>query len=496
MLDGLIAALGPGYLFFGLVGVVLGILVGALPGLTATMGTALLLPFTFNMPPGQGLAMLGGLYVAAMFADAVPACLVNTPGTPSALATSFDGNPLTRQGKGQVALVAASFSSMIGTIVGALVFLFLTPPLATAALEFGPPEFFWLGVFALTIIAGIAGDSILKGLAGGAMGMLIATIGLSATGGTSRYTFGFPELYGGVELVVALIGIFAMPQVFTMVRRRRQEATVGQYQRVPGAAVATVKEILRKPVNLIRSSLLGAGIGVLPGAGGPVAALVSYNEAMRWSKDRQKFGKGAVEGVVASETANNGGAGASMVPMLALGVPGSAPAAVILGALMLQGLRPGPELMERDSTLVHGFAFSILIAGIFTFVVGSLVAGQLARVVTIPVHLLAPIVFLLSVVGAFAIRSNLSDVYLMLGLGLIVYFLMNLGFHQGAIGLGVILGPIVEPALVQSISIARSSSYVEVFFTRPVSIGLIVLILLSVAWSVWSKQKERSRAST
>lgn len=495
MIDGLIAALDPGYLLYGLIGVVLGIVVGALPGFTATMGTALLLPFTFAMPPGQGLAMLGGLYVAAMFADAVPACLVNTPGTPSALATSFDGHPLTQQGKGQVALVAASFSSMVGTIVGALAFLFLTGPLAAAALEFGPPEFFWLGVLALTIIAGIAGDSLLKGLAGGAIGMLIATVGLSATGGTSRYTFGVHELYSGVQLVVALIGIFALPQVFNMVRRRQQEETIGTYNRTPGAAWATVKDILSRPINLARSALIGTGIGALPGAGGPVAALVSYNEAMRWSKERTKFGKGAVDGVVASETANNGAAGASMIPMLALGVPGSAPAAVILGALLLQGLRPGPNLMETDATLVHGFAFSILIAGIFTFIVGGLLASQLARVVTVPVRLLAPIVFLLSVVGAFAIRSNISDVFIMVTLGIIVYFLMKLGFHQGAIGLGVILGPIVEPALVQSLSIAEASSIPEVFFGRPVSLVIIGLTLLSVWWSVWSKRKERSRAA-
>ncbi len=492
MLEGLMEALGPSNIMYVAIGVVAGIIVGALPGFTATMGTALLLPFTFVLPPGQGLAMLGALYVAAMFADSIPACLVNTPGTPSAVATALDGFEMTKQGRAQAAIVASCFSAMIGTFVGGLTFLFVAGPLASVALRFGPPEFFWIGIFAVTIIGGIAGDSLLKGIAGGALGMLIGTIGISATGAVSRYTFGLPELRGGISIVAALIGIFALPQILEMVSDRRKKDFVATFDRRPGVTLETVKEIVRRPTNVLRSSVVGTFVGILPGAGSPVASLVAYNEARRWSKDRRSFGKGNMEGVVASEAAGNAAAGGSLVPLIALGVPGSAPAAVILGALLLQGLKPGPNFVASQPVLVYGFAWSIILAGIVTYIAGSLLSGGIARMIMIPIRLLAPMVLFLSVVGAFAIRSSLTDVYLMLGLGIAVYLLSKLGFHPGPIGLGVILGPIVEPALVQSMALANASSVAEVFFGRPMSVLLIALTVLSAAWVIWSNAKDRS----
>lgn len=494
MLEGLFDSLLPSSLLVIGIGVVLGILVGALPGFTATMGTALLLPFTFTLEPLQGLAMLGALYVASQFADAVPACLVNTPGTPSAMATAFDGFPLTQQGKGQKALVAAGFSALAGTFVGGMAFLFLSQPLAQLALKFGPAEFFWVGVFALTIIGSIAGNSLLRGLAGGVLGMLIGTIGISATGSVARYTFGQPDLRGGLNVVAALIGIFALPQVLHMVSERRQHLTIAEYTRSAGVALETIREILRRPVNLVRSSVIGTLVGILPGAGGPVASLVSYNEAMRWSKDRRRFGRGAVEGVVASEAAGNGAAGGAMVPLVALGIPGSAPAAVILGALLLQGLRPGPQLFGSNPQLVYGFAWSIVIAGAATFIASMVLAGSLARMVMIPIRLLAPLVLFLSVIGAYAIRNSMTDVYLMVGLGVMTYLLGKVGVPAGPIGLGVILGPIIEPALVQAMSLSKASSVFDVFFTSPVSIMLILLTLVSTGWVIWSNQRERRHA--
>lgn len=493
MLEGLLTALAPASLFVITIGVVVGILVGALPGFTATMGTALLLPFTFALEPAHGLAMLGGLYVAAMFADAVPACLINTPGTPSAMATAFDGFPLTQQGQGQKALVAAGFSSLVGTTVGGLAFLFLSAPLADVALSFGPPQFFWIGVFALTIIGSIAGDSLVKGLMGGVLGMLIGTIGISATGAVSRFTFDVPELQGGVNIVAALIGVFALPQVLHMVAAHREKRLVATYQRNRGVTLSTVAEIVRRPVNVVRSSVIGTALGILPGVGSPVAALVSYNEAKRWSKDKKKFGKGAVDGVVASEAAGNSAAGGSLVPLAALGIPGSAPAAVILGALLLQGIRPGPELFVTQPELVYAFAFAVLLAGVATFIFGAAFAGSLARMVTIPVRFLAPIVLFLAVVGSFAIRNNIVDVYLMVGIGVATYLLGKLGFHPGPIGLGIILGPIIEPALVESMAIAEASSTVDVFFGSKLSLTIIALTVLSVVWTAWSNQRERRR---
>lgn len=490
MAEGLFDAVAPTSLFVIAIGVFLGILVGALPGFTATMSTALLLPFTFTLEPLEGLAMLGALYVSSQFADAVPACLVNTPGTPSAMATALDGFPLTKKGEGQKALVAAGLSALAGTTVGGLTFLLLSQPLAEVALKFGPPEFFWIGVFALTIIGSIAGRSLLKGIAGGLLGMLIATIGISATGAVSRYTFGIPELQGGLNVVAALIGVFAFPQVLNMVADRRVNPTVAKYTRSAGVAMRTVREILVRPVNLIRSSLIGTVVGVLPGAGGPIASLVAYNEAARWSKNRRKFGTGEVDGVVASEAAGNGAAGGAMVPLVALGIPGSAPAAVILGALLLQGIQPGPQLFATESELVFGFAWSIILAGAVTFVASMALAGSLARMVMIPVRLLAPIVLFLSVVGSYAIRSSMVDVFFMVGIGVVVYLLGKIGIPAGPVGLGVILAPIIEPALVQATSIAQGSSVAEVFFS-PVSIVLILLTLVCTVWVIWSNQRER-----
>ena len=493
MLEGLMMALQPSFIFWLTVGVIVGMVVGALPGLTATMGTALLVPFTFALPTGAGLAMLGGLYVCAMYSDAIPACLVNTPGTPAAMATAFDGHPMTLQGRGQEAIVAACFSSALGTLFGAACYLLLAWPMMAVALKFGPPEFFWLGVFALTIIGSLAGKSVLKGLAGGAIGLLISSVGISHANEVARFTFGVPELRGGVSLVAALIGVFAIPQVLSMIAEFRTKETIVEYKPQRGVTLKTMVKVLSEPVHFIRSAAIGSFIGILPGAGGPIASLVSYNEAVRWSKDKSQFGKGELRGVTASEVANNACAPASLIPLVTLGVPGSSPAAVIAGALMLRGLNPGPELFQSDGTLVYSFGWSLMLAGVMTFIVGSLFAPLMIRIVSIPLRLLAPLIFFLSVIGAYAIRNDIFDVYLMFGLGVLVFLMRPLGIHPGPIGLGIILGPIIEPALVQSLYIARASSIGNVFFTGAINITLIAITVLSIALVVLTRSKDRAR---
>jgi putative tricarboxylic transport membrane protein len=492
MIEGLLHILNAQFLLYMFAGVLVGITVGALPGFTATMATALVLPFTFGLDPVIGISMLGALYVAAMYSDAVPACLVNTPGTPSAMTTAFDGYPLTQRGEGQKALVGAAFGSLVGAVVGGLLFLFLSGPLASAALRFGPPEFFWIGVFAITIIGSIAGDSLLKGAAGGAIGLLISTMGLSTTGGVTRYTFGVVGLRGGVALVAALIGIFALPQLLELVSRRRIKERAHEVTSRRGVTMETIREILRRPGNVARSSAIGGLVGILPGAGGPMAALVSYNEAIRWSKDRKEFGKGSIHGVVASEAANSGAAGGSMIPMMALGIPGSGPAAIILGALLLQGLNPGPRMLITSPNLVYGFAWSVVIAGFVTFAVASVIAKPMTRMVAVPVRFLIPVILVMCVIGSYAIRVNMADVYVMVIVGVILYFLAQIGFHPGPVGLGFILGPIVEPKLVQSLALVRARSVAEVFFLRPLSMVLIGLTVASIVWIAWSRTGERS----
>ena len=493
MFEGLMIALTPSYLFWLTVGVMMGMVVGTLPGLTATMGTALLVPFTFALPAGAGLAMLGGLYVCAMFSDAIPACLVNTPGTPAAMATAFDGHPMTLQGRGQEAIVGACFSSALGTMFGAACYLLLAWPMIAIALKFGPPEFFWLGVFALTIIGSLAGKSILKGLAGGAIGLLISSVGISHANEVARFTFGVPELRGGVSLVAALIGVFAVPQVLSMITELRKKDSISEYKTSPGVTLRTIKEVLSKPVHFFRSAVIGSFIGILPGAGSPIAALVSYNEAVRWSKDKSKFGKGDLRGVTASEIANNAAAPAAMIPLVTLGVPGSSPAAVIAGALMLRGLNPGPELFLSDGTLVYSFGWSLMLAGIVTFILGILFAPLLVRVIIIPLRILAPLIMFLAVIGAYAIRNNIFDVYMMFGLGVFVFLIRRLGIHPGPIGLGIILGPIIEPALVQALYISNASSIGSVFFTGTLNIILIAVTVLSVSLVAWGRFREWQR---
>jgi len=493
VIEGLMQALTPSYMLWLTVGVMMGMVVGTLPGLTATMGTALLVPFTFALEPGEGVAMLGGLYVCAMFSDAIPACLVNTPGTPGAMATAFDGHPMTLQGRGHEAIVASCFSSALGTLFGAGCYLLLAFPMIKIALLFGPAEFFWLGVFALTIIGSLAGDSILKGLAGGAIGLLISAVGISHANEVARYTFGVPDLRGGVSLVAGLIGVFAVPQVLSMVTELRKKEFIAEYKPKRGVALKTIAEVLSHPVHVIRSAVIGSFIGILPGAGSPIAALVSYNEAVRWSKDKSQYGKGDLRGVTASEIANNAAAPAAMIPLVTLGVPGSSPAAVIAGALMLRGLNPGPELFQSDGTLVFSFGWSLMLAGILTFILGSLFAPLLVRIISIPLRLLAPLIMFLAVIGSYAIRNNIFDVYIMLGLGVFVFLVKRLGFHPGPIGLGLILGPIVEPSLVQAMYMADASSIGNVFFSGTLNIILITLTVLSLSFVVWTRRKDRAQ---
>ncbi|MDA0241386.1 MAG: tripartite tricarboxylate transporter permease, partial [Proteobacteria bacterium] len=274
---------------------------------------------------------------------------------------------------------------------------------------------------------------------------------------------------------------------------------IAEYEPKRGETLKTIIKVLSNPVHVIRSAVIGSFIGILPGAGSPIAALVSYNEAVRWSKDKSQFGKGDLRGVTASEIANNAAAPAAMIPLVTLGVPGSSPAAVIAGALMLRGLNPGPELFQSDGTLVFSFGWSLLFAGIVTFILGSLFAPFLVRIISIPLRLLAPLIMLLAVIGAYAIRNNIFDVYIMLGLGVFVFLVKRLGFHPGPIGLGLILGPIIEPSLVQALYISDATSIGRVFFTGTLNIILITLTVLSVSVIVWARwndgRLERARVA-
>ncbi|MGI6553467.1 MAG: tripartite tricarboxylate transporter permease [Bacillota bacterium] len=495
MAENMVAALtnmvDPIRLFLMTSGIAVGIIVGALPGLTATMALALLVPFTFVMDASTSLMVLGGVYVGAIYGGCIAAILINTPGTPSAIATTFDGFPLTKKGMAEHALVAAAFSSGVGGVLGALGLLFLSPPLAKVALKFGPPEYFWLAVFGLTIIATLSTGSMLKGLIGGALGLLLSTVGISPIGGDMRFSFGLYQLQAGLQLIVVLIGFFCVPEVLAMVEKKASIQDVISYKPKKGVAKSVILELIKKPVLLVRSAVIGFIVGVIPGAGGNIASLMAYNEAVRFSKEKEKFGTGIIDGVAASEASNNAEVGGSLVPLLTLGIPGAAPAAVMLGALMIQGLRPGPELYTTYGVITYTFLFSFILANVLMFVMGFFGARYVARLINLPSNYLAPLIVFLTVIGSYAIRNNMMDVWIMIFFGLIGYVTKKLGFHPGPIVLGLILGPFAENGLVQSMLIGKASgSILKVFFTRPISVLLIIFCLISIALPIVSSLRE------
>lgn len=479
-------------LFFVLAGTVAGMIVGALPGLTATMAVALLVPFTYTMGPVSGLVTLGAVYMGCIYGGAFSAILINTPGTPSSIGTTFDGYPMARQGRGEEAIVAATVASAFGGIVGVTALIFLSPPLTKIALSFGPAEYFWVGVFGLTIISSLSSGSFLKGMTGAAFGVLISTIGIAPIGGDVRFTFGVASMQGGIELIVILIGLFCIPELLSMVFQGSHEKEALQYRRQRGILRETTMKVLSKPVNLIRSSIIGTFIGILPGAGGNIANLVAYNEAKRNSKQPEKFGTGIIDGVVATESANNAVVGGGIIPLVTLGIPGAPPDAIIYGVLMLHGLRPGPELFSTRADITYTFMLALGLSAIVMVPVGIYGGRLLSRFVsTLPVRFLVPGIAILTIIGSYAIRNNYTDVFLMLLFGLIGFGLRYLGFQPAPIVLGLILGPLMETGLVQSYLIGQG--YANPWFAlvaNPISWVLIAMSIFSFAWPYFGSAKK------
>jgi len=499
MFGAVIAGLGNVFQIFNLlflfIGVFMGIVFGALPGLTATMGLALLVPFTFTMSPASGLIMLAGIYVGAMYGDAIPAILINTPGTPAAIATTFDGFPLSQKGMAQHGLVAAAFASSYGSFIANIVLATAAPPLARASLAFGPPEYFWLGIFGLTIISTLSSGSMFKGFLAGALGLLLSTIGMAPIGGDVRLTFGFPELQAGIALIVALIGFFCLPEILSSVIGQRRAT----YAREPvkprmGVIGEVIASLLKKPGLMLRSSAIGTIIGFAPGAGGNIASMVSYNEACRWDRHSEEYGKGTIKGVAASESANSAMAPGSLIPLLTLGIPGSPPAAVILGALMLHGMKPGAELFTAYADVTYAFIIALLVAAFMVTLIGSFGSFLFSRIINIPSRYLAPGILFMTVLGSYSIRNNVLDIWIMFVFGVIGYISNKLKFHPAPIVLGLILGPFVEEGLVQSFLAGKAAGGTFSYMVfRPISLVLIGLSLMSLMWPLAIKLKSRWR---
>ncbi len=479
------------------VGVSAGLFMGAMPGLTATMALAVLLPFTFTMPALHGLVALGAVYMGAIYGGSFAAILVNTPGTPSSIATAFEGYPLAKQGRALEAISVATVASAIGGIAGVLFLLFLSPPLARISLRFGPAEYFWVAMLGLTLIASLSEGSLLKGLLGGALGMMLGTIGVAPIGGETRFTFGLPVMQGGIEMIVALIGLFVLPELYNMAALARTslgEVSVSSKERASFWRVIT--RVLSMPGNLVRSCLIGEIVAIIPGAGGNIANLVAYNEAKRASRHPERFGTGVIEGLVATETSNNVTVAGSMVPLLTLGIPGAPPDAVILGVLLLHGLRPGIELFTTSGKLTYAFIISMGLAALAMVPVGLMGGRLIYRIIfRTPYYFLVPTIGLATVLGTFALRNSISDVIIMLILGTAGYLLKQIGIAPAPIVLGLILGTIAEVGFVQSMLGGAAYRFpVLRLFENPLSWILIVMVIFSAAWPYVAAMYRRMRS--
>ncbi|MGQ3486753.1 tripartite tricarboxylate transporter permease [Roseovarius pacificus] len=454
-------------------GVCLGVVVGAIPGLTATMAVALALPFTFNLDPVTGILLLVGVYKGGVFGGSITAILIRAPGTPAAACTILDGYPLAQKGQAGKALNMALYASCIADFLSNLSLIFFASLIAGLALAFGPPEYFWLICFSLTVVISISGSSLTKGLISGLLGLLTSTIGLDLVYGTQRFTFDNFNLMGGVSYIPLLIGLFALPEVIDFYVRKVAPVTV----KTADKSRVTLEEFKRSLASIIRGSFIGVIIGTIPGAGATAAAFLSYGEARRTSKSPETFGKGNIEGVAASEAGNNGVAGATLIPLLALGIPGDVVTAVILGAFMLQGLTPGPLMFQDNITIIYAIFIGIMLSSVVLLGSGKLAIRYFAKIADIPRHILLPVVLMFCVFGSYAVQSQMFDVGVMLAFGALGYVMMKIHMAAAPFLMGFILGPLFEDNLRRSFLISED---ITIFFRSPICWIFIAITILSL----------------
>lgn len=488
VLEGLALIADPGNVALIFVGVVIGVVVGALPGLSSPMAVALLLPFTISMEPVPAIAMMAALYCAGTFGGSISAILINAPGAPPAVATAFDGYPMARRGEAGRALGIAAVSSISGGIFSLLVFLLATPLLAKIATSFRPMEYFALAVFALSMLASISGKSPLRNLIAGAVGVLIGTVGIHLTTGVERFTFGYPALTGGIGFVPVLIGLFAVAELLN-----QSQAVDKAYERIKAVVVKlpTREDFRRIRGTILRSAGIGTVIGVLPAEGATVAAIMGYNEAKRWSKHKEEFGTGSPEGIAGPEAANNAATGGAMVPTLALGIPGSATTAVILAALIMHGFRPGPYLMKETPEFVYAIFAAMLLANFMFLGIGLAGAKVFSRITLIPRTFLWPAVFVFSLIGAYSYGASVFDVWVTLVAGVIGFVMLRHGFAPAPLVMGLILGKLVEESFSQSMILLDNRWWR--LFESPIADLFFILTALSLCWPLISSRVVKGR---
>ena len=480
----------PYLLFLIFATTIIGIVIGVLPGLGATTGAALLLPFTLTMEPVHAIAVLATIYVAATFAGSITAILINTPGTSAAAATTFDGFPLAQRGEAGRALGVAVVSSTFGGVVSVIVLCFAAPLLARVAYEFRPPEYFALTIFGLSMLASISAGGAIKNLIGGVFGVWLSTIGAERVTTIERFMFGNYELYEGLGFVPVMIGLFAMSELLVQSKVANQALEFVKMKAVQLPSREDYKKIWK---TVLRSSGIGTFIGILPAEGATVASMIGYSEAKRWSKNKEEFGKGSIEGIAGAESANNAATGGAMVPTMVLGIPGSGTTAIILVGLMVHGLRPGPYLFTEQVNSVYQIFGSMLVANIMFLLMGLYAAKIFARISLVPINLLWPIVFALSVIGAYALNSSLLDIWIVLIFGVIGFFARRFGFAVAPIAVGLILGKMVEVNLQNSLKIFNGEWWQ--IFTQPLAVFFLILAFLGLCGPQLFAMYTKSRKS-
>lgn len=465
-------------------GVCVGMVFGAIPGMSATMAIALFLPMTFGLDPVMALALLVALFVGGISGGLIPAILINIPGTASSIATTFDGYPMTQRGEAGQALRIGVLFSFLGAVLGCLALFFLAPPLADLALGFGTFEYFSISVFALTLVAGLAGTSLIKGLASAALGLLVAMIGIAPIDGTKRFTLGIPDFDAGLALLPVLLGLFAVSEILKEAENLcREKNTPPAAFAMPRLFAMSWRAFTSQGVNLIRSSAIGIGIGLLPGVGSGTSNLLAYLAAKNSSKTPEAFGTGIADGLVASESSNNAGVGAAMIPLITLGIPGDTVTAMLLGGFLIHGIQPGPMLFQINGELVYAIFVALLVANVMMLLLGYFGIRQFVKLLAVPKQYLLPIVMVMCVIGSFALNNRMFDVYTLIAFGAFGYAMLKFQYPFPPLILGFILGPMIEQNMRSALMTTRGSFLP--FFERPVSAFFLTLATAYVSVTLW-----------
>lgn len=496
MLDGLLGLAHsiagfatPEIIFYALASCLVGVIMGALPGLTATMALALMTTLTLKLPPNEALLILICTYVGAIYGGSRSAILLNIPGTPASAASCLDGYALARQGLAGRAMGIATTGSVMGTVIGMFFLAAFTPVLGGMALKFGAYEFFWLALFGVIIAGTLTGNDPLKGWIAGIAGLFIAGIGQEPQYGFERFSYGIRDLAGGISLVPALVGAFGFAELLTAIRERQAPVKISAFDTV----IPRLRDVFQYWRTILRSGLIGTAVGIVPGVGEDVAAWSSYAAAKRASKEKEMYGKGSVEGLMAAETGDNACVPGAVIPVLTLAIPGSAPAAVLMAAMIIHGIKPGPMIMIENPRFVYDVVAMMLFATIGILIYGLVLTKALVQVLRVPQHVLVPIIFVLCAVGSFAIAGRMFDVYVMLVFGVLGYFLRHFGYPMAPLVLGIVLGDLLEKNLRRALIL--SDGDLTPFFTRPISAVVAAMIFATVGWKLWSLHTSRQAAT-